>query len=355
MIKSVGFRVASLALLAVFVSGAACEEPAVSEMGSSAKAGGVDFELVDYELRLLELEQDGETVEYPDPVLAVEVELTNDGEDAVTYNPSHDSQQVSESSTPLLYTDPGGEAELPPETKELIDGVYLEEGAPDDQVDETTTLEPGDSLTDVFLFEEPDAERESLVLSLPPSMHRGEVPVLFRMNYERREPEGPPVHEVGDKIERDGVAFTIEDTEAKYVEIDDEDDGEAYSSDPLFVVSYQIKNDSGETVTYEPDHRDVAGSRAAALYDGDEQIPRAKLPASASPKDQVAEATDVEAGDAVNDYALFELPPKEADELTFEYPSRRFDRTGLIRVEIPYEYDKPDEPDELAEAEDSDG
>jgi hypothetical protein len=64
---------------------------------------------------------------------------------------------MSELTTPLLYLDPGAEAKLPPATKTIINGVYLPKGALDGQITRSMSVAAGESLTDVFLFEVPDA------------------------------------------------------------------------------------------------------------------------------------------------------------------------------------------------------
>ena len=117
---------ASLVVLSLsfVLMGVSCgEKPVVTDMGSSASTGGVTFELLSYDVRYLELTEDGETYEYPDPVLTIKVRLTNEGKKGVTYSPSHSAQQMTETSTPLLYPDPGGETEMPPSSKSPINGA----------------------------------------------------------------------------------------------------------------------------------------------------------------------------------------------------------------------------------------
>ncbi len=349
MTNPLGLRVA-IVLLAVIFAATGCEKPAVTEMGSSVLAGGVEFDVTGYELRYLELSKDGKTIEYSEPVLAISVKATNKGEGAVTYNPSHRSQQMSEASTPLLYLDPGAEAELPPASKQTINGVYLEKGQLDAQVGSSTTLESGESLTDLFLFEIPEDKKAPLILSLPPSMHRGETPVLVRIPYQYEEPEGPPVHQVGESVEIDGAAFAVESTTTEYVKTEDKSQGEGYSSDPLFKVTYKIENTGEETLTYNPSHRDVAGTRGAALYADGKTIKRVKPAATAIPEGQIDDRTEIEPGKSLTDISLFERPAKDSASVIFEYPANHFGGSGLMRVEIDYEHKDPELPKELKKA-----
>lgn len=349
MTNPFGFRVARVLLLAaaaLMMAGAACEKPAVSEMNQPVKAGGVQFNVTGYDIRYLELSADGKTVEYPEPVLAINVEVTNQADQPLTYTPSHRTQQVTEANAPLLYQDPGKEAELPPVSKQTINGVFLEEGQLDEQVTQSKTLAKGDSLTDVFLFEVPEAKEAALILSLPPTMHHGALPVLFRVPYKYQQPKGPKVHQTGTAVAAGPASFTVEKAEVTYVKTKHTIEGEGYSSNPRLKVSYKVENTGKEAITYSPEHN-VEGARGAALYSGGETFNRIKLPSNAEAEGQVTDSTEIEPGKSVTDFVLFERPPKEIESLTFVYPASNFGGEGLIRVDVPYEYKDPELPKEL--------
>ncbi len=356
MTRSSAIRIASLFLIALSfaLAGAACEEPIVSDMSSPATAGGIQFEVVKYDVEYLELTEGEEVFEYPDPVLTISVEVTNTGEKPLTYSPTHSAQQMSETSTPLLYPDPGPEAKLPPLTKNPIPGVYLEEGKLDGQVTKTQTVEPGASVSDIFVFEVPDAKSADLIFSIPPSMHRANVPVLFRIPYEYKKPKGPTVYGVGDSVEVGPVAFSVESAEAEWVKTEDTAQGKGFSSEPLFRVNYEIKNNGKEPVEYEPTHRDVKGTRGASLFSSEGTYSRVRLPPTTTAVGQVQKDTELAAGDSVKDFALFELPDEGAEMVTYEYPASQFGQNGLIRVQIPYEHSVPDKPEEIKKDKDED-
>jgi hypothetical protein len=348
MTNPFGFRVARVALLAaaVLVTGTACEKPTVTEMSKPATANGVQFNVSGYELRHLELSDNGKTVEYPEPVLAINVEVTNKGAKALTYTPSHRTQQMTEATTPLLYKDPGKEAELPPASKQTINGVYLEEGKLDDQVSQTKTLDKGESLTDVFLFEVPEDKKASLILSLPASMHPGKLPVLVRVPYQYKEPAGPKVHQLGDAVSAGDATFTVEKADVEYIKTKHTIEGEGFSSNPRLKLSYKVANAGEEPLTFSPEHN-VEGTRGAALYAGDQTLKRVRLPSNAEAEGQLRDDTKIEAGKSATDFVLFERPPKEVETLTFEYPASRFGGSGLVRVQVPYKYEDPELPKEL--------
>ena len=66
-----------------------CEKPVIAAADAPAVAGGVEFKLGSYELRYLELTAGDETFEYPSPVLIIPVTITNNGENELTYTPTH--------------------------------------------------------------------------------------------------------------------------------------------------------------------------------------------------------------------------------------------------------------------------
>ncbi len=322
-----------------------CDEPVVAQ-SSSATVGGVKFSLGDYEIRYLEVDDGGNTYEYPQPALVMPITVENTGKDDFTYNPTHSTQQMAEAQTPLLYLDPGAEADLPPESKTLINGVYLEKGRLDGQATESTTLKSGDKLTDLFLFEVPDEETDSLILSVPPSMHRGKYPVLFRIDYTPREPKGPKVHSTGDTVSFGPVDFTLTGSDVAYVKTDDSAQGEGFSSEPLLKVNYSITNNSEEPILYDPAHRDLGG-RGASLFGKEATYKRVKFAATTSIEGQITGTTQVDPGDTLKDFVLFDRPGEGVSQLSFEYPAALFGQRGIARYQIDYQYEDPPLPEEL--------
>lgn len=351
MIKRFGNRVTRVIpvlVLAAFLGGAACEKPAVGTMGETVSGGGVAFNVTDYELRYLELSEEDKTLSYAEPVLALKIKLTNEAEEALVYSPSHRTQQMTEASTPLLYRDPGPEAELPPASKETVSGVYLDKGRLPEQVVAPQTLQAGESVEDVFLFELPQNEQASLILSLPPAMTHGDLPVLVRIPYEYKEPKGPAVFEAGEAIEVGAASFEVQSAEVAYIKTTHSIEGEGYSSDPWLKVTYKIENKGEAPLRYTPEH-DVEGGRGAAIYAGNSTAKRVKLPPNTRAEGRVNSTTSIEPGDSITDFELFERPDTDADSLTFEYPANRMGASGLIRVSLPFADETPPLPEEMKE------
>lgn len=337
---------ASFALLSL----TACEEAVTIGPANQAQTvGGVTFEPGEYGARYLELDVQGTTIEYPRPVLTVPVTITNGGEDNVVYSPSHSSQQMTEGSTPLLYPAPPAETPLEEFSKAPISGVYLDKGTLPGQVTATTTLAPGESISDIFLFELPDESVTDLVLSLPPSMHRAKNPVLFALTYRASTPEGPTVYEVGQSIDFEGVSFEVSAVDQSYIKLKDNSDKEGYSAEPMLRIDYKLTNESEEAVRFEPGHRDISGRQGPRLQSATASLNRVRLPSNTSAEGQIERDAEIAPGASVTDFALFERPD-QGGSLTFEFPADHFARSGKVRVSIPFEPAEVELPEEMKAA-----
>lgn len=324
----------------------------VAEVGEAVEEGGIEVKVEDYEIRRLELVEEGKTFEYEDPVVAIPIVLKNVGDDAFMYTPTHRSQKMTESTTPLLYYDPGKKASLPPSDKTPVNGVYLEEGNLEEQITEQTRIEPGKSIRDVLLFEIPSEKQEDLILSIPPEYHRGDKPVLFRVSYEYSEPSGKETPGLGDTATVDGVEFTVKEITTEYIELEETRDGRAFSSSPLVKVSYEIKNTADKKVTYAPKHQSDSVRRTPVLKSKDDIFRPVEFPLKPTVVGQQQGQKKIKPGKKAEDFTVFQRPPKEVKALTFRYPASRFDRGGVLEFQIPYKYEEPDKPDELKEDDD---
>ncbi|MFB6352303.1 MAG: hypothetical protein ABEK29_11085 [Bradymonadaceae bacterium] len=343
-------------VVAVFVVLAAfgCQEgPKVVSSSESVETGGMTIEVTGYDVRKLEVIDGKRTHEYGKPVLAMKVKLTNNGKKAFRYAPQHGVQQATEANSPLLYYDPGKGKSIPPSNKSSINisGVVLEKGHPAGQVPEPTQIKPDQSLTDLYLFKVPDKKQASLILSVPPKVHRGDKPVLFRVPYKEKSPEGLTWHGKDETANFDGIKFTVDNVETTYIEINPSDAKKAYSTDPLLKVGYKIVNDSDETVTYNPGHHARSGRRGAELHAGGEAYARVKFSGNTQIVDQVTNARKLKSGESLTDFSVFERPGKDVKALKFEYPASRFGRGGLVRFNLPYKYKDPEKPEALTKAE----
>ncbi len=329
----------------------ACEKPVVVSAGKPAVAGGMQFEVSDYDVQLLEIHKGDESFEYSSPVLVLPVKITNQDGKPFNYSPTHSAPQMNESSTPLLYVDPGAEAELPPAQKTTMKGVLLSKGKFPGQLNEIKAVNKGESLTDYYLFELPPEGTSGLVFSVPPTWHRGKLPALIRIPYTAKKPKGPATYAKGEAIDFEGVTLTIDSLENTYIKTSDTAQGEGFSTNPLLKISYTIENNRDEEIVYEPNHRAVAGAKGARLFFSDEGQPEAvkriQFGPTTTPDKQLTGKTSIASGKKITDYVLFEQPGEGVTELNLEFPASLFDATGLARVNLDYAHSTPPLPKEL--------
>jgi hypothetical protein len=333
--------------VAAVVTLVGCEKPVIGQAGASVEAGGVAFTVNAYDVRMLELTADGETFAYPTPVLVIPVTITNKGQDDLNYSPTHTSPQMSETATPLLYKDPGAEAKLPPESKATVQSVILSKGALAGQQVLAKVLKPGESVEDLLLFQVPPAELGGkLILSLPPTWHRGKVPVLVRMDYAPREATGPRAAKPGEAVAFGKVTFTVNSAQVAYIKLKDSAQGDGYSKEPLLRIDYTVSNGSEEGLSYEPNHR-TQGAAGARLSSDEGSYSRVQFGASAEAVGQVNGKQALAAGGSVKDFVLFELPGDEVKSVVLEVPASLFGAAGIARVKLPYDATKPALPEEM--------
>ena len=345
---------ASLSRCALFCAAlacsAGCEEPVVAPPGGAAEIGGARIELGAYDVRYLELFDGAETVEYKRAVLALPITIKNIGEGALPYSPTHDARQGSELTAPLLYLAPDAPEGAPPPASKgaLIKGVYVSRGVVPGQINEARSIAPGESLTDLYLFELPPEGAGELILSAPPTWHRAKVPALLRIDYAPKEASGPRVYAIAEGAAFDGALFQVDSVETAYIKTEDKTIGDGFSSEPLLRVRYTIKNESDAPLTYEPNHRAVAGAPGARLSAADgSAVGRIQFGPSTRPEGQLGGDTELAPQESVSDYVLFRQPEEGSGPLLLEFPAALFERRGTARVSFDYEYVNPTLPAEL--------
>lgn len=343
--RPLGLRCAPV-LIGLLLLPSACQQPVVSDASAPAKIGGVELALGKAEVRYIELTAGAEVIQYPDPVLVVPLTVTNSGPDAFTYTPTHGLPQMSEATTPLLYADPGPEASLPPENKAPIPSVVLKKGQMPGQMTQAKLLQAGEKVQDFLLFQLPPKNVTKLILSLPPTMHREKVPVLFRMGYTPQTPTGRKIHQVGEDIAVGDMSLKVSAHNTEYVKIKS-GDKEGFSNKPLFKISYTITNNSQAAASYDPPHKVQGDIATPRLSNASETFKRMKFDGSVRPEGQLDGKQVIEPGKSVTDYALFEPPGPDAQEIVFEFPAVLFKGEGVARVAIPYAYKKPEKPKAL--------
>ncbi len=327
----------------------ACKKPQVDQLGTPISEGGITFNVQDYDVRIIEVSEDNKTFGYARPVLAIPVEIKNSGSAAFSYLPTHKTQQMTEASTPLLYADPGKEAALPPESKMPIMGVYLERGTLADQITNAKTIAPGESITDTFLFEVPDAKKD-LILSLPATMHRGKLPVLIRIAFSPKEATGPKIYKMGEAAEFEKVEFTVTQASFENVKSKHATQGKGKSTDKLLKITYTVNNRGQSAILFDPAHRDLSG-KGANLFGSDRAYKRVKFSPSVEVIGQLSDVSKIQPGDSVKDFVLFDVKKDDFKGATFEYPANLFSKDGVARFNVTLTEEKEKQPEPVEKVE----
>lgn len=340
-------KIVMITACALLCLSACGEKPVVATAGTQAVAGGVAFDVGAYDVLYPELHDGTATYQYAQPVMVIPITLTNTTKKAVPYSPTHQAASMSEATTPLLYPDPGAEVELPPQSKIAIPGVILKEGTMPGQLTTPQSIAPGASIKDVLLFQVPP-KVSSLVLSLPPSFHGGATPILFRLPYTPRAPTGPKVSPHAQDIALGDVTLNVSGAVSEYIATDDTANGEGFSSEPLLKVSFTIKNNSDAPLLYDPNHKATAGAISPKLYsDKEGALSRISFGASTAPKGQQVAKVNIEPGESLSDFTVFERPVKSVDSVMLEFPGAVVEQSGLARVKLPVDMAKPEMPEKL--------
>ncbi len=320
----------------------ACKEPQVTELGSPIVEGGMTFTVQDYDVRIIEVNEDNKTFGYARPVLAIPVGIKNTGDEPFSYVPTHKTQQMNETSTPLLYEDPGLEASLPPESKTPVPGVYLERGALKSQIISPKTIAPGDSITDTFLFEVPDTGK-SLIFSIPGTMHRGKLPILVRIPFSPKEATGPKIHKMGDRVKFEKVEFSVTNAYFENVKSKHATQGKGASTDKLLKIDYTIVNNGSGSILFDPAHRDLSG-KGANLFGSDRAYKRVKFSPAIQVDNQLADVVKIRSGESIEDFVLFDVKEGDFKGATFEYPANLFSKEGVARFNVKLTAKKTTKP-----------
>ncbi|MEM1348722.1 MAG: hypothetical protein AAGI01_09220 [Myxococcota bacterium] len=322
---------------------AACGGPTVSSAQVPTKVNELTYKVGGYEVRYLELQDGQDTIEFPEPVLIVPIQITNNGAQALTYAPTHAIPEKKEATTPLLYKDPGG-GELPPASKEIVSSVQLGRGTLSGQLTEPKSIGPGETASDLLLFKVPDETTSKLVLSMPPSIHGGTAPALFRFAFTPTEPEGPKVFSVGEEIEFAGAMLTVDGVSLEYVPVKEGGKLSGYSKTPLLKLAYTITHKGEGELEYEPSHRALQGAASPSVKAGQEALKRVQFDAASVLDGQLQQAQTIASGTSVKDYSLFSMPDEGTTQLRVEFPASLFGRKGIARVQVPYEHKMPEKP-----------
>lgn len=340
-------RAAFAALLAAGLLGA-CESAPEASLGQAITQGTVTVQVDEADLRFLDLEGPTGGAQTEAPHLVVRVSLTNNGGDPLTYDLGWSLSAGTQADTPLLFVDPGADAE--PTAGANITGTMLSSYAwLDDPITGTTSVAGGATIDDWLVFDAPPEGATHLVLSLPPRMFGPEVsaPAYVRFPAPSGEVAPPAFAPAGEAIEGDGFRFRVVGTETRWARLNSATEGEGFSSEPLLFLHFEVTNTGTTTAEWVPVSADGRfDAPALSTLDGT-PIARAEFAPGVTPTESASDRQAIGAGETYRGTLLFKRPAQGATDLRLTLPGKRLGATGLVRAMVSYAYADPAEPAEL--------
>ena len=319
-------------------------------MGQPLSQGSAQVVLDSASYVRVDLEDSAGAVMVADPVLRLEISVTNTGSAGLTYDLAWAATAATQATSVLLFADPGG---TPPEpgAQDNIPAIgTIQAQFPGDPVTAATTIEPGATLRDVLLFSAPNADVTSLLLSMPPKVFGGDIELPGYIRFDAPaagEVAELPAGAMGTPVSGAGYSVDVRSVSTVYERITNNTGEEGITGQPLVKLELTLTNTGEEAVTYRPPNtsRDL---RTPALSGADmTPLNFATFPAGVRVPGRVTAATPIEPGASLNDVLYFDRPAQgAASELTFFFHGKRVGRSGLSRVRVPYTWSDPPLPAE---------
>lgn len=330
----------------------ACAKPPESTLGAPVVQGGVSAVVSSVEAAYIDLEANEGAAQTSTPVLLVRLALTNNGPSALRYDINWSTATTTQAQSPLLYVDQGPEAPLG--VANNIPLVRLGTMTwPGDPVSEAQSIDPGQTLEDVLIFQMPSAGTSGLVLSLPPSIFGPDVktPAYIRIPWANSDVAQPAPVGLGEAYNGPDFTFTLDGIEQAYLPLQSPTAPRGgFTSSPVLKLNFTVTNTGSEPLVYLPPEANRS-LHAPALSDPDgATINRIQLPTGSSAPGHIVERTTIAPGSSMQASFLFEQPPASIQRLSLQLPGKRFGSTGLIRVAFDYAMQAVPVPPELTPA-----
>ncbi|MCB9532324.1 MAG: hypothetical protein H6700_11205 [Myxococcales bacterium] len=209
------------------------------------------------------------------------------------------------------------------------------------------TLAPGESLDDVLSSASPGwGSLAGAVVAALDLQRRRRVASVREVPFNDPGDVAPPAASaLGRAIALDGVTLTVTDASVTWLRLTDAAGKSGYASAPVLKIAFTATNTGSATTEY------VGASSPTApislLRADGTAVPRATFPGGITVDGQLATATQIGAGESIQNFFLFERPAADVTQLQLIVPGRRFGRTGLARVTVPYTFADPAAPEEL--------
>ncbi len=341
-------RVLTLGLLAVVLL-AGCMTPPRGGMGQPISQNDVSVTVTSAELMYLDLEGPAGGVQTDAPLLAVRLHVTNASPEPVRYDLAWGASAATQAQAALLFVNPGAETSPTlgtPISRALLNTMrYVE-----DPVAEARTIAPGENIEDVLLFEAPPADATSLVLSVPPGVFgpAAKMPAYIDIPYTQADPAAPGAVPMGTAFAGDGFSYVVDAATVVWPRLRNTTNDEAgFSTAPLLKIDFTINNTSDATIEYIPAAASNRFHPPVLQTDAGSTVARSTFAAGIVPEGALTERKQIGPGESYSGFMLFERPAAEVSNLRLVVAAARLGSHGLIRVDVPYTFADPAQPDEL--------
>jgi hypothetical protein len=319
---------------------AGCQTPPVTTLGQAVTIGTVSATVTSIDMAWVDLEGPSGAALTAEPVLRIGLQVQNAGAEPVRYDLGWGTTTATQAQTALLFVDPGEEIVLSPSANipvlQLSGWQYL-----DDPVTEATRVDPGQSLTDVLVFQPPPADATSLLLSLPPALFGAEnkLPAYVRIPYTRpSDPPRPQPVAMGEIAEGRGFTMRVDGVEQNYVRLTNAAGQAGFSVTPLLRVNFTIQNTSEATIEYVPERANRSIDPPALIDASGAPLERANFDDGVAADGMINERRQIGVGESLTGFLLFKRPDPSTTTLQLTFPGRRVGSSGLIRISLPYEH-----------------
>lgn len=327
----------------------ACETAPVVDLGEPVTQGGVSVTLNGYELSYLELETSTGAELTNDPVLLLNIDVTNTSAAPLPYDLGWNAPATTQAQAPLLFMFLGEDAASSVTAANEVsqvgfgDRTYL-----GDPVTELISIGPGETLSDVLVYRVPQDGTGRLVLSIPPSVFGPEIslPGYIAFGYTPPTVQVPTPSSVEEAINGDTFTFMLTSTYFGWVDAEHIHGGVGYGSGALFQLFFEVTNTSDQPITYTPIALTTSPLDLPELNGSMGVIPLAQFGSDVIFEGRLSEETIIPPSETISDHYLF-MPPTSEGTLHLTVPGKRLGGSGLVRVDIPFTMVTPPEPEDL--------
>jgi hypothetical protein len=121
---------------------------------------------------------------------------------------------------------------------------------------------------------------------------------------------------------------------------------DGFSDQPLLRVNFEVNNTGERELVYSPpgvSHTEFAPS----LMTGEVQVPQATFSPTVAVDGAQTSRASIAGGGSYTGFLLFEAPAPDVTSLQLSLPAKRFDSTGVIRIDLSYTHREVPAPAEL--------